>query len=142
MKDQEYFKLFEEREGRLLDKELKGIIKKENIIFMGKIPQYNSKISIAKNCKNFLMLGNIFGQKEMLSKVCKAKISQAKIEKRKQIKMLEEELNWLIKNRDTRIKILIDTETEKLGGLLYEFNSRIEKIENKIKQLQEEFEHE
>jgi len=100
MKDQEYFKLFE------------GCGKFKNL--------WKGWCGIT--------FKNGFNEKDgvEICPECKAKISQAKIEKRKQIKMLEEEIIFL----------------KKVFGWSPNADNRIIELSNKIKQLQEEIEHE
>jgi hypothetical protein len=47
-------------------------------------------------------------------------------------KCKKEELEWLKLNRDTRVKLLIETGVKKLNGLIYEMNLRIEQIEEDL----------
>jgi len=112
MKDQEYFKLFEERD-KIVDKDFSL-----------------SKFGIEKD-GYILEIKTADAQLVLLEQI-KAKISQAKIEKRKQIKMLEEIKDKLLEGEHWLNKEGTDCEVCLLE----------DELSNKIKQLQEEIEHE
>lgn len=67
-----------------------------------------------------------------------ATLKAQKQEVKNRIDKIDDELNWLKLNKETRIDLLIETGYDKLGGLFYEFNYRIESLTKEKKELEKE----